>query len=131
MNGPLYVGPATQARCRDAHLAVAQAKITKDTLKEVAADFGVTPSTLQRMCEAHATMGTYEVTLEREGSASMTVCTVITPKGALAAAVAAFREYAGTLKGLELPGWKLRVNDVAFDLHDVRAEAARNHARAA
>jgi hypothetical protein len=48
----------------------------------------------------------------------------VTPKGALAAAVAAFREFPGTLKGLELPGWKLLVGSTSFALEDVRGEAA-------
>jgi hypothetical protein len=38
--------------------------------------------------------------------------------------VAAFREYPGSLKGLELPGWKLVVGSLSFALEDVRAESA-------
>lgn len=100
------------------------AKETKDTLKEIAADFGVSRGTLRRMYEAHKAMQQYEVKLAREGSPTMAVCTVITPKGALAAAVAAYREYPETLKGLELPGWELLVGSRSFKLHDVREESA-------
>lgn len=121
---PIYVGPSSPARCAEAAAAVEAAKITKDTQKEIASDFGVSRGTLRRMVEAHKAMHEYPVQLARDGSAPMAVCRVITPKGELAAAVAAFREYPGTLKGLELPGWYLLVGGQRFNLHDVRDEAA-------
>lgn len=124
MPPPIYVGPSSPARCAQAAAAVVEAKTTKDTLKEIAADLGVSRGTLRRMVDAHKAMREYQVKLARDGSAPMVVCQVITPKGELAAAVAAFREYPGTLKGLELPGWYLLVGDHRFKLHDVRDEAA-------
>ncbi|WP_161596279.1 hypothetical protein [Rhodanobacter glycinis] len=121
---PIYVGPSSPARCAQAAEAVAAAKTNKDTLKEIAVDLGVSRGTLRRMVEAHKAMREYQVKLARDGAAPMAVCHVITPKGAMAAAVAAFREYPGTLKGLELPGWYLLVGDQRFQLHAVRDEAA-------
>jgi len=44
-------------------------------------------------------------------------------------AVAVFRHYAGTLKGLELPGWHLLVSGVPFRLEDVRKEASPKKGR--
>lgn len=44
------------------------------------------------------------------------------------AAVAAFREYPGTLKNLELPGWQLWAGDAAFSLSAVREAAAQGRA---
>jgi len=121
---PLYVGPATPERCAEAAEAVAAAKRIKATLKSVAADLGCTRGMLHKMVQAHGAMRSYAVTLWREGSREMPVCTVITPKGAQAAAVAAFREFPGTLKNLELPGWKLSVGDAVFDLLMIAGEAS-------
>lgn len=91
----------------------------------MAADLGVSRSTLARMAKAHESMRSYKVQLERDGSPTMSVCEVVTPEGAQAAAVAAFREYPGTLKNLELPGWRLRVGEASFSLENVR-ELARS-----
>lgn len=121
---PLYVGPGSVARCAAAHAARLSAKAAKVPLKQVAEEFGCTRSTLNAWADAHALMTQFTVKLARDGSPTMTVCAVVTPKGALAAAVAAFREYPGTLKGLELPGWKLLVGSQSFPLEDVREAAA-------
>lgn len=80
-------------------------------------------STLRQMVLAHKAMKRFDVQLQREGSPTMRVCTVVTPRGAMAAALAAYREYPGTLKSLELPGWKLVAGTTAFALVDVRREA--------
>lgn len=126
MSATLFTGPGTPERCRDAAAAL---KERTGTIVAVAREFGVNRSTLKRMAAAHANMRTYSVTLQREGSPTMTVCQVITPKGALAAAVAAFREYSGTLKNLELPGWRLAVGEASFELVDVaKASGARRAA---
>ncbi len=119
---PVYVGPATQERCAKAHEECAAAKASKLPLRQVAEQFGVARSTLRAMCQAHAAMRTYPVQLARAGSATLPVCTVVTPKGPLAAAIAAVRTYPGTLKSLELPDWQLLVGGRSFPLDQVRAE---------
>lgn len=118
---PLYVGPGTHTSCR----AAAEAIAAKKTQREVAAEFGVSRSTVRRYLDAAANMAGYAITLERDGSQPLRVCEVITPKGPLAAAVAAYREYPGTLKTLELPGWKLRVGGALIDLDTVRKASGR------
>ncbi|MGN6234971.1 hypothetical protein [Dyella sp.] len=123
MTPPLYVGPSTQARCEQA----AEARKTQK-LKEVAEALGVACSTARRMIAAHKAMRTFTVTLQREGSPTMTVCQVTTPKGGLTAALAAWREYPGTLKNLELPGWRLVVDGSAFELHELRDGTAQRRA---
>lgn len=130
MNTPpcLYTGPGTLEHCANAHQLRAAAKESKTPLKEVAAGMGISRSTLRTWAEAHEQMATFEVKLAREGSPTMKVCTVITPNGALAAAIAAFREYQGTLKNLELPGWRMLVGEAGFTLEDVRESATPRRA---
>jgi len=115
-------------RCAQAHAEVAARKQNKRSLKAIAEELGISRGTLNKMCTAHGAMRSYEVTLAREGSPTMRVCTVVTPKGALSAAIAAFREYPGTLKGLELPGWRMLVNAASFPLEQVRAASAGGRA---
>jgi hypothetical protein len=119
---PLYVGPGTPAGCQLAAEAIA----AKKTQREVAADMGISRSTLRRYLDAAARMASFPVSLERDGSAPLRVCDVVTPKGELAAAIAVYREYPGTLKTLELPGWKLRVGGALIDLDTVRKAAGRS-----
>lgn len=121
----LYVGPATAERCAQAHAAVEAAKTTRDTLKEIASDLGLSRDALRRLCAAHAAMRRYDVTLTRAGSATLPVCMVVTPKGAQAAAIAAFREFPCTFKHLELDGWTLVVNGRDFALHALRDSLRR------
>lgn len=128
---PIYVGPGTIELCAKAHAECAAAKQNKRTFKSIAEELGVSRATLHKLRTAHGSMRSYDVQLAREGSATMRVCTVVTPKGAPAAAVAAYREYAGSLKGLELPGWKLQAGDAAFTLEVVRAAASPNGDRPA
>ncbi|MFK2904982.1 helix-turn-helix domain-containing protein [Dyella ginsengisoli] len=118
---PLYVGPGTPARCK----AAADAVAAKKTQRAAAEEFGVSRSTLRRYLDAAANMAVYAITLERDGSQPLRVCDVLTPKGPLTAAVAAYREYPGTLKTLELPGWKLRVGGALIDLDTVRKASGR------
>lgn len=122
----IFTGPGTPERCREAHEAMAN---RTGTIIAIARDLGVNRSTLKRMVAAHESMRTYSVKLQRAGSPSMLVCQVVTPKGALAAAVAAFREYPGTMKNLELPGWQLVAGDASFELSDVaKASGSRRAA---
>lgn len=121
----LYVGPATAGLCREAAEAVAARAESKRTLKSIAEAMGVSRGTLHRMVQAHGTMHSYAITLRRiDETRVIPVCTVVTCKGPLAAAVAAWREYPGTLKNLELPGWLLCAGSWSKELHQVR-EAAR------
>lgn len=125
---PLYTGPGSLARCADAHAMRLAAKASNTPLKEVAAELGISRSTLRTWADAHERMTTYTVKLAREGSPTMDVCTVTTPNGASAAAIAAFREYPGTFKNLELPGWRMLVGELSYPLEQVRAEAAPRRA---
>lgn len=121
----LYVGPATAEQCRVAAELVAARAESKRTLKSIAEELGITRGTLHRMVQAHGAMRSYAITLQRDGEIrTIPVCTVLTGKGALAAAVAAWRQYPGTLKNLELPGWWLCAGRASFRLYQVR-DAAR------
>lgn len=130
MNTPpcLYTGPGTLEHCAKAHQRRTEAKESKTPLKEVAAELGISRSTLRTWADAHDQMASFDVKLAREGSPTMKVCTVITPSGALAAALAAFREYPGTFKNLELPGWRMLVGETNFKLEDVRGAATPRRA---
>jgi predicted transcriptional regulator len=121
----LYVGPATAEQCRVAAELVAARAESKRTLKSIAEELGITRGTLHRIVQAHGAMRSYAITLQRDGEARIIpLCTVLTCKGAMAAAVAAWRQYPGTLKNLELPGWRLCAGQASFRLPQVR-EAAR------
>ena len=116
------------ARCADAHAMRQAAKAQNLPLKDVAAELGISRSTLRIWADAHEQMRTYTVTLQRDGSPTMTVCTVVTPRSALDAAAAAFREYPGTFKNLELPGWRMVVGEASFALEMVREVATPRRA---
>jgi hypothetical protein len=128
VNPPLYIGPGSLALCAKAHELRAAAKEAKTPLKQVAAEMGISRSTLRTWADAHEKMTTFAVQLAREGSPTMNVCMVVTPSGAGAAAIAVFREYPGTFKNLELPGWRMLVGEMSYPLEQVRAEATPRRA---
>lgn len=133
MNAPpsIVTGPGSPELCARAHAALAEGKAQGKALKAIAADFGVARSTLRNYAHSHTHMRTWSVQLVRDGMKPMPVCQVTTPKGALAAALAAYREYPGTLKSLELPGWVLLVDDHRFELEAIREELATSRRAAA
>jgi hypothetical protein len=122
---PLYVGPGTAESCAAAHAAREAAKAAKEPLKTAAGRIGLARARMNRLANAHAQMSTWPVLLERDGSKTITVCTVVTPKGSLEAAKAAVRQYPGTLKGLELPGWQLRVGSMSYPLDQLLRDMKR------
>lgn len=120
MTATIYAGIANPERCAEIHRALTGGAKVKD----LAEAYGCSPTTVRNQSKRHEKAARYTVVLQRDGERELTLCDVITPGGAMGAAVAVFRHYAGTLKGLELPGWRLVVSDVAFKLEDVRKEAS-------
>ena len=125
MTATIYVGLTNPERCAEIHRALAGGAKVKD----LAEAYGCSPTTVRNQARRHGKAARYTVVLQRDGERDLPLCDVITPGGAMGAAVAVFRHYAGTLKRLELPGWRLLVSDVAFKLEDVRKEASPKKGR--
>lgn len=125
MSATIYAGLTNPTRCAEVHQALKDGAKVKDLSER----YGCAPSTIRNQAKRHEKAKLFSVSLERDGERTISVCHVITPGGAMAAAVAAFRHYSGTLKALELPGWRLRVSDEVFSLADVRKEAGPQKGR--
>lgn len=104
---------------RDAQVAAA---LCNRKVKDVCAEFGIHRSTARAMERRHKRTATYDVSLSGNGMKPFAVCTVVSTRGHMSAAILAYRSYPGLLKHLELPGWRLNVGDASFELEAIRRE---------
>ena len=103
MNLPtLNVGCANPER--DAEIAAA---LASETPKAVAARFGLSASTVRSAAARHASLRRFDLWIEGSDTPPLRVCHVASCKPFPSLSLAAYREYPGTLKKLELPGWRL------------------------
>lgn len=103
MNLPvLYVGTANPER--DAAIAAELATMDAAT---VALHHGVSRTTVRAAAARHAALRRFDLWIEGSDTPPLRVCQAASCKPFTAVALAAYRAYPGTLKKLELPGWRL------------------------
>jgi len=111
----LYVGMANPVRDAD----IAQA-LTVETIGAVAAHFNVSRTAVRAAAARHAARRDFDLLLTGPDTPPVRVCHVVSCKPFTAVALAAFRTYAGTLKKLEIPGWKLTDGHASCTVADIQ-----------
>lgn len=112
---------------RDADIAAA---LATETVGAVAAHFHVSRGTVRAAQARARALRRFDLYIEGTDTPPLRVCHVATCKPFTAVALAAYREFAGTLKKLELPGWRLTDGGGAFasiaDIHAAMKSTAKS-----
>lgn len=113
MQTVIYAGLRNPSRDQ----AIVEALLDK-SVKELAADLKVSPSTVRAAAKRIACMSTYQLVLT--GGGKDIPIGAVAAKSFKRAALGAYRHFAGTFKNLELPSWAISDGASTISIQDLR-----------